>query len=285
MSDWVLGIIGGSGLYEIEGAIGEWKKVECSFGEPSDELFDAIIEGQRVVFLPRHGRGHHLSPSEINYRANIEAMKRLGVTDILSISAVGSLRKEYEPSHFVFPDQFIDRTYKREKTFFENGIIAHVPMAHPICERLSKIALLAAHEAGAKTHNGGTYLAMEGPQFSTKAESELYRQWGCDVIGMTNMPEAKLAREAQIPYATLAMITDYDCWNEEHDSVDVASIVKILNQNSKKAKETIRLLARILKSQKREPSPYDTALEGAIITKKDAQPIETAKKLEWLIGK
>lgn len=284
MSEWVLGIIGGSGLYQIDGLEGEWVKVETPFGAPSDDIFVGELEGQEIAFLPRHGRGHIFTPSTINYRANIYALKSLGVTDILSVSAVGSLKKEYEPGHFVFVDQFIDRTFAREKTFFGNGLVAHVSMAHPICPRLSQMAQLSAIEAGAHTHKNGTYMVMEGPQFSSKAESELYRSWNCDVIGMTNMPEAKLAREAQIPYATIAMVTDYDCWNEEHDHVDVASVVKIMHENSARAKDTIKNLARLLAQTPRTPSIIDKALENAIITAPDARDKEMLEKLAILLS-
>lgn len=284
MSEWVLGIIGGSGLYQIDGLEGEWVKVETPFGAPSDDIFVGELEGQEIAFLPRHGRGHIYTPSTINYRANIYALKSLGVTDILSVSAVGSLKKEYEPGHFVFVDQFIDRTFAREKTFFGNGLVAHVSMAHPICPRLSQMAQLSAIEAGAHTHKNGTYMVMEGPQFSSKAESELYRSWNCDVIGMTNMPEAKLAREAQIPYATIAMVTDYDCWNEEHDHVDVASVVKIMHENSARAKDTIKNLARLLAQTPRTPSIIDKALENAIITAPDARDKEMLEKLAILLS-
>ena len=284
MSEWVLGIIGGSGLYQIDGLKGEWVKVETPFGAPSDDIFVGELEGQEIAFLPRHGRGHIYTPSTINYRANIYALKSLGVTDILSVSAVGSLKKEYEPGHFVFVDQFIDRTFAREKTFFGNGLVAHVSMAHPICPRLSQMAQLSAIEAGAHTHKNGTYMVMEGPQFSSKAESELYRSWNCDVIGMTNMPEAKLAREAQIPYATIAMVTDYDCWNEEHDHVDVASVVKIMHENSARAKDTIKNLARLLAQTPRTPSIIDKALENAIITAPEARDKKMLEKLAILLS-
>ena len=207
MADWILGIIGGSGLYEIDGLENmEWVSIDTPWGTPSDDILFAEYEGVKLRFLPRHGRGHPLSPTSVNYRANIDAMKRAGCTDLLSLSAVGSLKEEYAPGHFVMVDQFIDRTFAREKSFFGEGLVAHVSMADPICMRLSELAGKAAQAAGAKVHIGGTYLAMEGPQFSTRAESEMYRQWGCDVIGMTNMPEAKLAREAELPYATVAMV-------------------------------------------------------------------------------
>ena len=229
-SESVIGVIGGSGIYDIEGLSNtRWEGVSSPFGEPSDALLFGDLEGQPMVFLPRHGRGHNLPPSGVNYRANIDALKRSGVTDILSLSAVGSFREELSPGTFVLVDQFIDRTIQREKSFFGPGLVAHVSMAHPVCARLG-----GALEAAAKSVNvtavwGGTYLAMEGPQFSSLAESELYRTWGCDVIGMTNMPEARLAREAEICYATVAMVTDYDCWHPDHDHVQVADIIRVLN--------------------------------------------------------
>lgn len=282
---WFLGIIGGSGLYDIDGFNGEWVKVDTPFGAPSDDILVGELNGIKIAFLPRHGRGHIHSPSDINYRANIYALKFLGVSDILSISAVGSLKKEYKPGHFVIVDQFIDRTFAREKSFFGKGLVAHVSMAHPICNRLANFAYDAAKEAGAKTHFGGTYMVMEGPQFSSKAESELYRQWNCDVIGMTNMPEAKLAREAQLPYASIAMVTDYDCWNEEHDHVDVASVIKILHGNAKMAKDTIKNLVKILDNKPRTPSKFDNALENAIITAPFAQDLEILDKLKVIMRK
>ncbi len=282
---WFLGIIGGSGLYDIDGFNGEWVKVDTPFGAPSDDILVGELNGIKIAFLPRHGRGHIYSPSDINYRANIYALKFLGVSDILSISAVGSLKKEYKPGHFVIVDQFIDRTFAREKSFFGKGLVAHVSMAHPICIRLANFAYDAAKEAGAKAHYGGTYMVMEGPQFSSKAESELYRQWNCDVIGMTNMPEAKLAREAQLPYASIAMVTDYDCWNEEHDHVDVASVIKILHGNAKMAKDTIKNLVKILDNKQRTPSQFDNALENAIITAPFAQDLEILDKLKVIMRK
>ncbi|MEL7104167.1 MAG: S-methyl-5'-thioadenosine phosphorylase, partial [Pseudomonadota bacterium] len=213
MSKWVIGVIGGSGLYAIDGLENmQDVQVETPWGAPSDALVKGQLGNVELVFLPRHGKGHRLTPTTVPYRANIDALKRLGCTDVLSISACGSLQEQYAPGDFVMVDQFIDRTFAREKTFFGPGMVAHVSVADPICSRLSQLAGDAAQAAGAKTHRGGTYLAMEGPQFSSRAESHLYRQWGCDVIGMTNMPEAKLAREAELPYATIAMVTDYDCW-------------------------------------------------------------------------
>ena len=224
MTDPVIGIIGGSGLYEIDGLEDiSWTKVETPWGEPSDQLLSGSLGGVSCVFLPRHGRGHPISPTHLNYRANIDAMKRMGVTDIISLSAVGSLKEELAPGHFVIVDQFIDRSFAREKSFFGEGIVAHVSMAHPVCGRLGDALEGAARHLALPVTRGGTYMVMEGPQFSTKAESELYRSWGCSVIGMTNMPEAKLAREAEICYATVAMVTDFDCWHPDHDHVTVVA--------------------------------------------------------------
>src|ERR1700761_8726415 len=261
MADWVLGVIGGSGLYEIEGLKDpKWIKGDSPFGDPSDELLTGSLGPVKLVFLPRHGRGHRLPPSALNFRANIDVLKRAGCTDVISLSAVGSLREALEPGTFVVVDQFIDRTFAREKSFFGEGLVAHVSMAHPVCPRLSGLALEAAKAAGAETQDGGTYLVMEGPQFSTKAESELYRAWNCDVIGMTNMPEAKLAREAELPYASVAMVTDYDCWHPDHDHVDVAQIIACLLANAERAKGLIKAMAGLIKGP-RETSPIDTALD------------------------
>src|SRR5579864_4927348 len=237
----VVGIIGGSGLYHIDGlADVEWRRVESPFGRTSDEFCFGTLDEQPVVFVPRHGRGHVLPPSAINFRANIDALKRCGVTDILSLSAVGSLREDLAPGDFVVIDQFIDRTFARDKSFFGPGCVAHVSMAHPVCSRIGDAIATAAPRAGIAIRRGGTYLVMEGPQFSTLAESELYRTWGCAVIGMTNMPEAKLAREAEICYATVAMETDYDCWHPGHDAVTVEMILGVLNANAAHARAVIR---------------------------------------------
>ena len=233
----LVGIIGGSGVYDIPGLTDvSWKTVDTPWGQPSDQLMFGTLNGQKLVFLPRHGRGHVRTPSDINYRANIDVLKRVGVTDIISVSAVGSLKAELPPGTFVVVDQFIDRTFARTKSFFGHGLVAHVSMAHPVCGRLGDHLADAANAARIKVVRGGTYLVMEGPQFSTKAESALYRSWGCDVIGMTNMPEAKLAREAEMCYATVAMVTDYDCWHPDHDHVTVEQIVKVLLANADKAK-------------------------------------------------
>ena len=285
MSGWVLGIIGGTGLYDIEGMEGRRTlRVASPWGEPSDDLTFGTIDGVQLVFLPRHGRGHRITPTHINGRANIDALKRAGCTDILSISAVGSLKQELPPGHFVVVDQYIDRTFAREKTFFGHGVAAHVSMAHPVCPRLAGLAAAAAREAGVPVTEGGTYLCMEGPQFSTKAESLLYRSWGCDVIGMTNMPEAKLAREAELPYASVCMVTDYDCWHEEVGPVEITDVLRVLNDNAAKAREVVRLLAGKLTGE-REPSPIDTCLEYAIVTPKEARDPELVAKLDAVAGR
>ena len=256
MSEWVIGVIGGSGLYEVDGFEDrQTRHVETPWGEPSDELVTGRIGDVRFVFLPRHGRGHRLTPSHVPYRANIDALKRAGCTDVLSISACGSLRERYAPGDFVMVDQFIDRTFAREKSFFGPGMVAHVSMADPVCERLSQIAGDAAEAAGVTVHRSGTYLAMEGPQFSSRAESFLYRQWECDVIGMTNMPEAKLAREAELPYATMAMVTDYDCWHDTSEAVSVANVLEIMKSNTAAAKKALAELARALSGVPRTASP------------------------------
>jgi 5'-methylthioadenosine phosphorylase len=264
----VIGLIGGSGLYDIDGLEGrEWRRVPTPWGEPSDELLFGRLEGVRCVFLPRHGRGHPAPPSALNYRANIDALKRSGVTEIVSLSAVGSLREDLPPGHFVVVDQFIDRTFAREKSFFGTGCVAHVSVAHPVCPRLGDALEGTAHELGLPVSRGGTYLVMEGPQFSTRAESELYRQWGCSVIGMTNMPEAKLAREAELCYATVAMVTDFDCWHPDHGHVTVDQVVKVLLANADRARSLVRAVVPRL-GQRRGPCPAgcDRALENAIIT-------------------
>jgi len=235
-----IGIVGGSGLYDIDGLQDKtWRQVETPWGTPSDALLFGRLGDVDCVFLPRHGRGHPLSPTHLNYRANIDALKRSGVTDVLSLSAVGSLKAELPPGHFVIVDQFIDRSFAREKSFFGEGVVAHVSMAHPVCARLGDHLETAAREVGLPVTRGGTYLVMEGPQFSTKAESELYRSWGCSVIGMTNMPEAKLAREAELCYATVAMVTDFDCWHPDHDHVTVEAVVRVLLDNADKARSLV----------------------------------------------
>jgi len=285
MTAWVLGVIGGSGLYEIEGLEGaRWIRIASPFGAPSDELLTGALGGVKLVFLPRHGRGHRLPPTAVNARANIDALKRAGCTDIISLSAVGSLREALGPGDFVVVDQFIDRTFAREKSFFGPGFAAHVSMAEPVCARLSALAASSAARAGARVVAGGCYLAMEGPQFSTKAESALYRSWGCDVIGMTGMPEAKLAREAELPYASVAMVTDYDCWHEEFEHVGVAQILEVLAVNAGRARDLIRHLAAAL-PKVREASPIDTALRGALITAPDARDPAMVEKLRAVAGR
>ncbi len=266
----VLGIIGGSGLYQIDGMENEqWISVESSYGQPSDQLLIGDVEGLKVVFLPRHGRNHNISPSKINYRANIDALKRAGVTDLLSISACGSFREHMAPRDFVIVDQFIDRTFAREKSFFDESLVAHVSVAHPTCGGLSDLLMTASDQMDITVHKGGTYLAMEGPQFSTLAESLMYRSWGCDVIGMTNMPEAKLAREAELCYATVAMITDFDSWHPDHGEVDIMEIRKTLGNNSDNARSLIKKIIPLLKNDPaRHPCQQgcDHALEYALIT-------------------
>jgi 5'-methylthioadenosine phosphorylase len=283
---WVLGVIGGSGLYEIPGlAAREWRAVDSPWGPPSDQLLFGELNGVPVRFLPRHGRGHRVSPSHIDYRANIDALKRAGCTDVVSLSAVGSLKEELPPGDFVVVDQYIDRTFARAKSFFGEGLVAHVSMAHPVCPRLSAHAAQAARAAGARVSEGGTYLCMEGPQFSTKAESELYRSWGCHVVGMTNMPEAKLAREAELPYASVAMITDYDCWHADHAHVEVADIVRVMHANADRARATVSELCRLLARTPREPSPVDTGLDTALITSPDHRDPALLSKLDAVAGR
>ncbi len=284
----VLGIMGGSGVYEIAGLKNaHWKRIASPFGLPSDEFLFGVLEGLEVVFVPRHGRGHRHSPTSINYRANIDALKRVGVTDILSLSACGSLREDLPPGHFVVVDQFIDRTFAREKSFFGEGLVAHVSMAHPTCNRLAHAVHEIAQQARFPIKLGGTYLAMEGPQFSSLAESQLYRSWGCDVIGMTNMPEAKLAREAEICYVTVAMVTDFDCWHPDHDHVQVADIVRVLTENAEKAKALVAMLAPRLAKQRPAPCPAgcDRALEYALITAPAQRSADMIEKLEAVAGR
>src|SRR5271170_585579 len=255
MSKTVLGIIGGSGVYQIDGLENAtWQTVKSPWGEPSDQLLTGTYAGVDLVFLPRHGRGHIQTPTSINYRANIDALKRVGVTDVISVSACGSLKEELPPGTFLMADQFIDRTFAREKSFFGPGFVAHVPMAHPVCPRLQGALTLAAREQKISHDEGGAYICIEGPQFSTRAESELYRSWGCAVIGMTNMPEAKLAREAELPYASVGMVTDYDCWHAEHGNVEMTHILEVLHANAARARDLVGRLARKLKGP-RAPSP------------------------------
>ena len=283
----VVGIIGGSGIYDIDGLQDrQWVKVSSPFGEPSDEILTGTLFGQTMAFLPRHGRGHKIPPSEVNYRANIDALKRLGVTDILSLSAVGSLKESLAPETFVIVDQFIDRTFAREKSFFGRGMVAHVSMAHPVCSRLGDHLQQAAQEAGINAVRGGTYLAMEGPQFSSLAESQLYRQWGCDVIGMTNMPEAKLAREAEICYASVAMVTDYDCWHPDHDHVTVEQIIGVLMANANKGRSLVKQVVPQLKADAAAAQcSCRSALQFALITAPEARDPVMLDKLSAVAGR
>ena len=283
--DWTIGIIGGSGLYAIEALEdAQWVAVDTPWGAPSDDLLIGWIEGVKFVFLPRHGRGHRIPPTELNNRANVDALKRAGCTDLVAISAVGSLREALEPGRFVLVDQYIDRTMGRASSFFGAGLVAHVSMADPTCPRLSGLAAGAAEAAGAAVTRGGCYVAIEGPQFSTRAESRAYRVWGGDVIGMTGMPEAKLAREAELPYSSICMVTDWDCWREEGASVDVAEIVAQLHANAGTARRLIVELARSL-SKSRPPSPIDTALDGAILTAPEARDPATIARLDAICGR
>ncbi|HEY0282207.1 MAG TPA: S-methyl-5'-thioadenosine phosphorylase [Rhizomicrobium sp.] len=287
MSRTVLGIIGGSGVYDIGGLENpRWERVEGPWGEPSDELLLGTYAGVDLVFLPRHGRGHVRTPSTVNYRANIDALKRAGVTDVLSVSACGSLKEELAPGTFVFVDQFIDRTFAREKTFFGPGFVAHVSMAHPVCPRLTGALASAAREKGIRHARGGTYICIEGPQFSTLAESNLYRSWGCSVVGMTAMPEAKLAREAELPYALVAMVTDFDCWHPDRDHVTVDAVVKVLLANAEQARKLICQAATKL-GPERSPSPLgiENALDTAMITAPEKRDPQLIAKLDAVAGR
>lgn len=285
MSGWHVGIIGGSGLYDVEGIEGgEWVAVDSPWGEASDAIFTGRVGHICVSFLPRHGRGHWISPSELNSRANIDCLKRLGVTDVLAVSSVGSLTEERAPGTFSVVDQFIDRTKGRPSSFYGSGMVAHVSMADPVCPRLAALAADAAEAAGAEVHRGGTYLAMEGPQFSTRAESHLYRSWGCHIIGMTAMPEARLAREAELPYALVGMVTDYDCWREEEAAVDVAQVIAQLSANAAKARAMVVNLLRGL-PEVREPSPIDTCLDTALITAPHVRDPDLVAKLDAVAGR
>ena len=286
-TDTVIGIIGGSGVYDIKGLKNiNWTKVDSPFGGPSDEYLVGEFEGLKIVFLPRHGRGHVVSPSQVNYLANIDGMKRLGVTDLISVSAVGSLREDLVPGMFVIVDQFIDRTFAREKSFFGKGLVAHVSVAHPVCSRLGDHIESALKLTDIGYVRGGTYLVMEGPQFSTLAESKLYRQWGCDVIGMTNMPEAKLAREAEICYASVAMVTDFDCWHPDHEDVSVEQVIKVLVGNAEKAKTLIGEVVPMIHSDETAPScSCKQALEFALITAPDSRDPKLVKKLDAIAGR
>ncbi len=282
----MIGVIGGSGVYQIEGVEGaSWVKVKTPWGRPSDEVMVGRLNGVAMAFLPRHGRGHVQTPSSINYRANIDALKRLGCTDVVAVSAVGSLRADFSPGDFVVVDQFIDRTFAREKSFFGPGCVGHVSVAQPTCPRLGEACYQAALQAGITVHRGATYLAMEGPQFSTLAESRLYRQWGADVIGMTGMPEAKLAREAELCYASVAMITDYDCWHEGHGAVDVAEVIKTLTANASAARSLVANLPALLPEHPTCPHGCDHALTYALMTAPDRRDPELLAKLDAVAGR
>lgn len=285
MSDWVIGVLGGSGLYAVDALDNpEWRTVETPWGLPADQILTGTIAGIRFAFLPRHGRGHRHSPSEINYRANIDALKRIGCTDLIALSAVGSLREELPPGRFAVADQFIDATRHRAGSFFGSGLVAHVSMADPVCPRLAGLAAAAAARAGAEVTAGGTYVAIEGPQFGTRAESHMLRGWGGDLVGMTAMPEAKLAREAELPYALVGMVTDYDCWRTDEAHVEVAEVMRVMHDNAGKARRTIVELARLL-PEAREPSPIDTCLDGAIVTAPDARDPALIAKLDAVAGR
>ena len=282
-----IGIIGGSGIYQMAGLEGaEWVTVQSPWGDPSDDILTGTLDGVPMAFLPRHGRGHVHTPTTVPYRANIDALKRLGVTDIISVSACGSFREEMAPGDFVIVDQFIDRTFARAKSFFGSGCVAHVSVAHPTCPRLSEACASAGEAAGITIHRGGTYLAMEGPQFSSQAESRMYRTWGCDVIGMTNMPEAKLAREAEICYASVAMVTDYDSWHPDHGAVDVAEVIATLQGNGTKAQDLVSRLPALL-GPDRAPCPHgcDRALDFAIMTAPDKRDPALLAKLDAVAGR
>lgn len=283
----MIGVIGGSGIYEMDGLeAAAWVSVQSPWGAPSDHILTGRLDGIPMAFLPRHGRGHVHSPTTVPYRANIDALKRLGVTDVISVSAVGSFRDNMAPGDFVIVDQFIDRTFAREKSFFGAGCVAHVSVAHPTCPRLGDAVEAAAKALGIKAHSGGTYLAMEGPQFSSIAESNLYRQWGCDVIGMTNMPEAKLAREAELCYASVAMVTDYDSWHPDHGTVDISSILSMLKANAGNAKALIAALPGLL-GPDRAPCPHrcDRALDYAIMTAPEMRDPALLAKLDAIAGR
>lgn len=285
MSGWHIGVIGGSGLYE-PGALDDAQDiaVKSAFGDPSGPVTTGKIGDVRFTFIARHGAGHKLSPSHVNYRANIDVLKRCGVTDIVAISAIGSLQEKFSPGEFVAVDQLIDRTVGRERSFFGDGIVAHVPLADPVCPRLAELASKAARKAKAKVHKGGTYIAIEGPQFSTRAESHLYRQWGADVIGMTAMPEARLAREAELPYALMGMVTDYDCWRDEKEDVDVTDILKVMKENGERARKMLQELAALLPAE-RKPSPIDTILDVAIVTPRKKWSVSAAARLDAVAGR
>ncbi len=281
-----LGIIGGSGLYKMDGfEKAKWKKVNTPWGKPSDEILVAKLGSEEICFIPRHSRGHKISPTNINFRANIDSFKQLGVTDIISVSAVGSLKENLEPGKFIIIDQFIDRTFSRKKTFFDEEIVAHVSMAKPTSPGLSNCCKAALKKLNISHQVGGTYIVMEGPQFSTLAESNLYRSWGADVIGMTNMPEAKLAREAEIRYCTVAMVTDYDCWHPDHDEVDVSMVVQTLMKNAANAQNMIKEIIKTFKDFPVEKDPANDCLNVAIITDSNLRTKKTIKKLKNIAGR
>jgi 5'-methylthioadenosine phosphorylase len=285
MGDWFIGVLGGSGLYAIDALEGaDWRTVETPWGAPSDQILTGSIAGIRFAFLPRHGRGHPISPSDLNYRANIDALKRIGCTDLIALSAVGSLREELPPGRFVVADQFIDNTSARPSSFFGTGMVAHVSMADPVCPRLAGFAAAAATRAGAAVTEGSTYVAIEGPQFGTRAESHMVRGWGADIIGMTAMPEAKLAREAELPYALVGMVTDYDCWRSDEAHVEVTEVLRVMHDNADKARRTIVELARLLPPE-REPSPIDTCLDVALVTAPEARDPALLAKLDAVAGR
>jgi 5'-methylthioadenosine phosphorylase len=291
MTSVLLGIIGGSGLADVPGLQGKtWQPITTPFGAPSDNLCFGELAGQDVVFLPRHGRGHTIPPDAINFRANIDALKQVGVTDLVSFSACGSLQEQHPPGSFVLVDQYVDRTLNRVGSFFEPGLVAHVSMAEPVCNRARGWLKQASASAGIDVHDGGTYLAMNGPQFSTKAESALYRSWGCDVIGMTNMPEAKLAREAEICYAAISMVTDYDCWHPDHDHVEVADILRIMHDNATKAHALMGALAKTVAQEvanERAPCPQgcDRVLDTALVTAPDHRDPDVEERLSAILAR
>jgi 5'-methylthioadenosine phosphorylase len=286
MSDIRIGVIGGSGLYAMEGLkVREEKRISTPFGDPSDAYVIGELDGRQVAFLPRHGRGHRLTPTELNYRANIFGFKTLGVEQLISVSAVGSLKIEYKPTDILVPDQFFDRTRHRVDTFFGSGLVAHVSLAKPICPRLIDPFVDAARASGATVHRGGTYVNMEGPQFSTRAESELYRSWGMDIIGMTNLTEGRLAREAEICYATLAMITDYDCWHETEEAVSGHSVMEVIGQNVKMSQNVVRQILKSLPDERPADCLCASALAHSLITERDKIPAELKKALQPIIGR
>ena len=281
-----LGIIGGSGLYKMEGFENtKWKDIKTPWGNPSDQVLNASYNGEEICFIPRHARGHKISPTNINFRANIDAMKQMGVTDIISVSAVGSLKEDLSPGMFVIVDQFIDRTFARLKTYFDEEIIAHVSMAKPTSKGLAQCCESVLKKLNIKYQLGGTYVVMEGPQFSTLAESNLYRSWKADVIGMTNMPEAKLAREAEIRYCTVAMVTDYDCWHPDHDEVDVAMVIQTLQKNASNAQNMIKEIIKTFKDFSIDKDPANNCLDTAIITDPKLRTKKTIKKLRYIAGR